>query len=165
MQVARIGVQHRHLLLPRSHHTRVTVPHVAHVVDRVKVGATVLIVQVLHPAAHNLERLAIRDTERWADMLRPHFTNLLTVALVGRKKLHGNTHDEVRIGTQAQPDIALARKRHTGEIAYAVEQVGDDLQVQVRWPAAINEGAANFRKRRTPGDWLALVKTGQRVFT
>ena len=93
------------------------------------------------------------------------FTNLLTAALVGRKKLHGNTHDEVRIGTQAQPDIALARKRHTGEIAHAVEQVGDDLQVQVRWPAAINEGAANFRERRTPGDWFALVKTGQRVFT
>ena len=61
VQVARVGVEHAHLPLRRRHHARVVVSHVRHVVVRVQVLAALVVEQVLFPAAHDLERILIRD--------------------------------------------------------------------------------------------------------
>ena len=63
MQVARVGVEHRHLLLSRFNHVGMTVTDVTDIVDCIKVGAAILVVEVLHPAPYNLERLLVGDAE------------------------------------------------------------------------------------------------------
>jgi hypothetical protein len=59
VQVPRIGVQHEHLLGRRLHDTRVAVTHVGHVVVCVQVSPSGVVVEVLHPAAYDLDRLSI----------------------------------------------------------------------------------------------------------
>ncbi len=59
VQVAGVGVEHGHLLLPRFDHARMAMPDVTDVVHGIKVGTSILVVEVLHRAAHNIERAAI----------------------------------------------------------------------------------------------------------
>ena len=63
MQVARIGVEYRHLLLSCLDYTWVAMANMSDVVDRVQVGPPVLVIQVLHPSSYDVERLLIRDTQ------------------------------------------------------------------------------------------------------
>src|SRR6266567_2505482 len=59
VQVTRVGVEYRHLFLCCLDHARMAMTNVSNVVNRVQVGASVLVVQVLHPAAYNVERLLV----------------------------------------------------------------------------------------------------------
>ena len=63
MQVARVGVEHRHLLLSRFDHAWLAVTNVTDIVDCIKVGAAILVEEVLHPTPDNLERLLVGDAE------------------------------------------------------------------------------------------------------
>src|SRR6266567_1616811 len=54
-----VGVEYRHLFLCCLDHARMAMTNVSNVVNRVQVGASVLVVQVLHPAAYNVERLLV----------------------------------------------------------------------------------------------------------
>ena len=47
---------------------RMAVADVRHVVVRVEVAAALVVVQILHPSAHDLHRIAIRDAEIAADV-------------------------------------------------------------------------------------------------
>ena len=63
VQVARVGVEHRHLLLSRFDHAWMAVTNVTDIVDRIEVGATILVVEVLHPTPDKLEWLLVGDAE------------------------------------------------------------------------------------------------------
>src|SRR5690606_24632970 len=48
-----------------------------------------------------------------------------------------DAEQEVRVGAEAEPDGPFAHRAHAGEVAAPVEQVEDDLEVEVRRPAAV----------------------------
>ena len=101
VQVACIGVEYRHLLLPRFDHAGMAVSNMTDVVDGVEVGTAILVVQVLHRASHDLERLLIRDAQRSADVLYPRLQDLLDSQAIRGKTLRGDARDHVGIGAQA----------------------------------------------------------------
>src|SRR5207244_5640872 len=61
VQVARVRVEQADLLLHRPHHARVPVADEGHGVVAAEKGAAGLVVQVLHEAAHDLDRPAIGE--------------------------------------------------------------------------------------------------------
>ena len=61
VQVARVRVEHAHLLRRRLHDAGMRVAHVRDVVVRVEVSTARVVVQILHPAAHDFQRLAIPE--------------------------------------------------------------------------------------------------------
>ena len=76
-----------------------TVTDMAHIVDCIKISATILVVQVLHRTSHNLERLLVGDAQKLAGVLCPLPANLLYTQSVRRETLLWNTYDEIRVGT------------------------------------------------------------------
>ncbi len=68
VKVARVRVEAGDLLPRGPHHARVAVAHVGHVVHRVEIGAPLFIVEVLPEAAHDRERLAVREAQRRTDV-------------------------------------------------------------------------------------------------
>src|SRR5262245_24657802 len=72
------------------------------------------------------------------------------VRLSRRKTIFGYAENQVRIGREAAPNLALARPADAGEIAIGIEQIGDDLEVQVRRPSAVFDG------RTEAGDLFAF---------
>ncbi len=157
MQIARVRVEQSHLLLPGFDDTRVAVPDMADVVDAIQISPPIFVVEVLHPAAHDLERVTVRDAEGFADMLRPQAADVLAAQTIAGKILGGHANDEVGIGTQAEPDLALAGARHAWEFAFFIEQVGDDLEMEMRRPVAIDGVGANPGDGRSSGDRLTFV--------
>ncbi len=86
----------------------------------------------------------------------------MTEAVRG-KCFRGNLRNQVRVGTQAQPDVTLAGPRHAGKLALSVEQVGDELKMHVWRPAAVDLVTANFGKRRSLRNRLTRVEASERV--
>ncbi len=71
MEVSRVGVENRHLFLCCLHDGGVTMSYVAHVVDRIEILPLVFVVQILHDAPHDLERLLVRDAQGGSDVPLP----------------------------------------------------------------------------------------------
>ena len=86
----------------------------------------------------------------------------MTQAVRG-KCFRGNLRNQVRVGTQAQPDVPLAGPRHAGILALSVEQVGDELKMHVWRPAAVDLVTANFGKRRSLRNRFTRVEASERV--
>ena len=63
MQITRVGVEERRLLLDGLDDTGVAVTDMRYIVVQIDVRATGVVVQVLHPAANDLERLFVRDAQ------------------------------------------------------------------------------------------------------
>ena len=63
VQIASVGVEESDLILDGTNHTRVAVADERDVVVDVEKSAAGIVVEVLHPAAHNFERLVVRDAE------------------------------------------------------------------------------------------------------
>jgi hypothetical protein len=63
VQVAGVGVEHRHLALAGGDHGRVTVPDMGDVVDSVEVSPPLCVVEVLPEPPHHLDRLTVGDAE------------------------------------------------------------------------------------------------------
>src|SRR5579885_920341 len=95
-------------------------------------------------------------------MRRSRPENLLRVSVRRGKACFWNARDKIGVGTEAQPERALARTRHAGEIADEVEHIGDDLEMQVRGPAAVDAHLADPRESRSPRYRLALVQAVER---
>src|SRR5215470_6665892 len=53
------------------------VPDMRHVIDRIKVCAALIIVQILHKPADYIQRLLVGEAERWSDALAPRTQNLV----------------------------------------------------------------------------------------
>ena len=59
VQVAGVGVEHRHLLLAGAHHAGVRMTHVRDVVDAVQIGLAPVVEEIGALPAHHLQRTAI----------------------------------------------------------------------------------------------------------
>ena len=94
VQVARVGVEQRQLRLGGVHHARVAVADNRHIVVHVEKRAPSFVIQILHPAAHKLERLLIRDAQVAADPRPPRGQRLgLAMARAqesGRRECQGS---------------------------------------------------------------------------
>lgn len=75
MQIATVGVDETHLLSGRLHHVRVTVTHVGHIIDAIKVLFILLAVHVLATTTDNLNGILLekerhRATKKTNNALR-----------------------------------------------------------------------------------------------
>lgn len=73
----------------------------------------------------------------------------------GGKAIGGNANHKIWVGGEAGPDFALRGKGDAGEIGVEVEQVEDELEVEVRRPAAIFLHGAEGGEFFSAGDGLA----------
>src|ERR1700675_908385 len=67
VEIARIGVEERELLLHGLDHARMTMTNERDVVVNVEKGAARVVVKVLHPSADNFEWVLIRNAEILAE--------------------------------------------------------------------------------------------------
>ena len=151
VEVARVGVEQRDLALHRADHARVAVPHEGHVVVDVEEGAAGLVVEEGPEAAHDLEGPAVREAQAGAQPLAAGGQGGRGLRGRGGEALLGNAQDQVGIGREGLPDLALRGAGHAGEVAAQVEQVEDDLEVHVGRPVAVRG------RRPHPADLLAGV--------
>src|SRR5262249_3896805 len=127
---------------------RMRVSNVRHIVVRVDVRSPRLVEQVLHPASHDVEGMrGVRELDVGAE-------KALTGAQQGSRRrslsqtFRWNAENQVRIGTQTEPGLALTCRRDTIEVAGHVEQVRDDLKVEMWPPVAV------YRRRPDGADLL-----------
>jgi hypothetical protein len=140
VQIAGVGVEQGQLRLCCPHHARVAVAHMRHVVVHIEKRAAAVIIQVLLPAAHDLERPAVRDAQVAADAR----------LACGQRRFERRRRRRKALGRDAKPYVARAGGRHAGVVAPEVQQVEDDLNVQMRRPVAVHG------RRADPPDLLAL---------
>ena len=117
VQVTRVGVEHRHLTLPGSHHVRMTVAHMAYIVDAIHIYLAVITEQVLSLALYNLQGIVIGNGQVAPDMRFSYLQNVLFGSPHGIEAGLGNAQDDVRIRAKAFPHLVLARPSHTGKIS------------------------------------------------
>ena len=107
VQIARVGVEQRELLLRRSHNARMAVPHQRHVVVRVEIRPPRIIVEIVHPAAHDFQGALVGNAEIFSQKSAPLFERVLKTCLASRESVLGNPEQKIRIGRKAGPHSAL----------------------------------------------------------
>ena len=152
VQVAGVGVEHRHLPRAGGDHARVRVPHVGHVVDRVQVGPALVVVQPRPDAAHDPQRVLVGQAQARGQPAPPVGQGVRERAHRRRHRVGGQSQQRAGVGRQAQPERALRRFPDTGVVVAAVEQVDDHLHVHVRRPVPVlgavsRPGRARRRRR------------------
>jgi hypothetical protein len=80
------------------------------------------------------------------------------------KAVGRNAENQVRVRRKAFPDRALAGIRHAGEIAIQLEQIGDNLEMQMRRPVAIVRRRANAANLLAARYGLASMAAFERIF-
>ena len=153
VQVARVGIEHRHLPVRRGHHARMRVADVRHVVVRVEILAPLVIVEILPPSARDAHRIVVGDAQIGAEV-RPPPREVLSLRHRHRHPAGRDPDDEIRIGTEVAPDRALRRPRHAGEVGVEAERVGEDLQMEMRRPVSV------LRRHAERGDPVAAAHLG-----
>ena len=136
-----------------------------HVVDRVEEPASVGVEEVLHVAADDVQGPAVRDREVPAEVCAPPRQQV-----IGGRRGRPYTRQrypehEVWIGAHAEPQVALARRRHAREISFVPQQVGDDLKVEVRRPSAVLLTCSDRPNPLAAGDRPAALEARQRLRT
>ena len=108
MEIACVGVEHRHLPLTCRHHMGVTMAYVGYIVDTVQIGAAVFIVEINPKAAHDLERLTVGDAQVGADARLALCQCQLLCRRRWREDRGRNPQEQVRIGCEAAIKCCLA---------------------------------------------------------
>ena len=163
VQVPRVGVEEGQLLLRGADDARVGVAHERDVVVRVEVGAPGLVVEVLRPAAHDLERPAVRDREVAPEEAPSRGQRLRGGLFLGREAIRGDAQQEVGVGRQARPQLPLAGQGDPGKVRVPLEQVEDHLEVEVGRPVAVRGRRAHPRDGLARLDAPADREGGERV--
>jgi hypothetical protein len=57
-----------------------------------------------------------------------------------------DSEDEVRVGAELEKAFSLRWRRHARVVHDTVESLGDDLEVDVRWPASVLLEVADLAK-------------------
>ena len=138
VQVARVGVEHLHLALPGGDHPRVAVADVRDVVDQIEEGAALVVEQIRALAADDLQRLVVGERERAAHDRPPRAARCPAAALRADDAAR-EAEQQVRVGADAAVEVGLLGQRDALEIA---DQIGEELEVDVRLPAAVDLGRA-----------------------
>src|SRR5215469_4649391 len=102
------------------------------IVVNVKKSPAGFIVEILPPAAHDLQRLVVTDAEVSSEQSAAHFERLFFRRLAEIFY----RHDQPRVWRQTFPDLALTRVGNAGKIRGEIEIVNDDLKMQVGRPVA-----------------------------
>src|SRR5262245_20706940 len=92
---------------------------------------------MLAPAAHDFQRLPVGDAQVTAEQLATARHCFLGSALYGPDLFFRNSQQQVRIRAQTCPDRAFGSPRNSGKLRPAVEQIQNDLEMEMRRPAAI----------------------------
>ena len=142
VQVAGVGVEPRHLPLPRLDHPRVAVADVADVVDEVEERPPAGVEQVGALAADDLQRLVVGEAERAAEAGAPAGGDRVPRARGARGDPLGAAQHEVRVRADALPQVGLARGRDAVHVGPHAHEAGQQLEVHVRRPAAVALGRA-----------------------
>ena len=84
-----------------------------------------------------VERRAVRQAERRADVAPPPFEQILRRRRRVREPLGRNAQDQVRVRANGRPDRSLRGRGDAGEVARPPKQVRHHLEVEVGRPAAV----------------------------
>src|SRR5579863_3521217 len=90
-------------------------------------------------------------------------TNSFATQTVRRETFRGDSGDQIWVGTQTQPHLALARTCDAGEITRFAEQVRNNLNVEMGRPSAIDGIVPYLRNGRSLFDGHPFVETVQRI--
>ena len=132
-----------------------TVPHVRHVIVGVDILPPDVVVEILHPAALDFDRRAIRDAQVSAERMPASSDRRYAVGRRRWKSFRRHPDDQVRIGRKAPPHRALGRRRDTGKVGVPPEAVGDDLEMQVRRPTDVLVRCSQRGEALAAGDALS----------
>ena len=164
MQIARVGVEEGHLLLDGPHDAGVAVADEGDVVVGVEIGPARLVVEILHPAAHDLERLAVGDAEVAAEELPAGGQGLRLGRLRGGEAVGGDAQDQVGVRARGRSRASAGPGAATpGEVPVETEKVEDDLDVDVRPPVAVRGRRADRGEGLAGPDGLSGLEAGDRV--
>jgi len=117
VQVAGVGVEHGHLLLPGPDYIRMAVPHVADIIDPVHIYLAVFAEKVLGFALHDFQGIVIGNRQIAADVRFPECENFLFGPPLSIETGPGKIQDKIRVRTQALPYPPLARPGYAREVA------------------------------------------------
>ena len=163
LQIARVRVEQRQLFAHRANDSRVAVPDVRDVVVAIDITMPRIVVQILLPAAHDVQRRrTVRDAQVATDV-RLACRRDLRLADVPRQPVGGNLQQQVRIGADAVPHGALAGAHRAIHVARHIEHIGDQLHVDMRPPVAIGRCAADACELRPFRDALADGEAVERI--
>ena len=97
VQVARVGVEQRKLLLHGFDDARVTVPHQRHVVEDVEVRPPRIVIEILHPPAHDFQRTLVGDADVFSQQRAPLRKGLAKIRFFRRKAICRNSEQQIRV--------------------------------------------------------------------
>src|SRR5262245_16951258 len=137
--------------------------HVRHIVVSVQIPTPIFIEQILHPPANDLDRLFVSDAQVLAERAAPDRQRFGLVRLSRRKTIFGYAENQVRVGREAKPNVALARAADAGKIAIRIERISNDLEVQVRRPSAVFAGRADAADHFAFRYWAAHAQAFERI--
>ena len=163
VQVPGVGVEHRHLLKRGAHDLRMRVSHVRHVVDGVEVTAAVIVEEILHPSALDLERLVVREADVAAEVGASRRERCGPASGRGGVRVGPESEQRARVGREALPHRALACWRDTREIGAEAKSVDKQLEMQVRSPSAVHRRGAKRGNALSASDVLSGFQTAQRL--
>src|SRR5204863_1770248 len=137
VKIARVGVEQRELRLRRLHHTRMAVPHKRHVVVNVEIRPARFVVHILHPAAHDLQRMLVRDTQIFSHQGLPRGKCFRELRLFRWKAFGWNSKQKIWIRREACPNRTLRSISNTRKVGAQLEQIENDLKMKVWRPAPV----------------------------
>src|ERR1700730_3592391 len=97
MKIARIGVEEGKLVLRGFDDPRMAVPDERYVIVCVKIRSAGLIVEILHPAAHNFQRVLIRDGQISSKERAAPREGLRGIRFFSRKSIGRNSQQEIGV--------------------------------------------------------------------
>ena len=164
MEVARVGVEHRHLALAGAHDVRVRVTDVRDVVDRVEVGAAEVVEQVGADAAGDPQRVGVGHAEVGAEQATAVGEGLARRrGARARRRSSGSPSSRAGSGDSPRNVERLRRHGDAGVVHAEVEQVEDHLAVHVRRPVAVARRRPDPADDVAGGDRVALAQVRERL--
>ena len=163
VQVACVGVEHRQLLRDRPHDLRVAVADVRHIVVGVEVALSVGVPEPGAESPHDLERFAIGEAQVRSEELTPAGEQRCGGRPRAREEALGNPRDQVRVGTDGEPERALGGPAGADEVAARAEHVEDDLKMQMRRPVAVDRKVPHGGEALPFADDRARDEAGKRL--
>lgn len=115
MDVARIGVQKSALTLDHGGDPRMRLAGMRHVVTGIKVGAPMLVTQIMPPAAQNLQRAAIGQLQIGAEPRLARCDQRIGIGGIIDQFLGGRTQKIGRVGIKRRETGKIVRIGHPGQ--------------------------------------------------
>ena len=99
-----------------------------------------------------MKGFAVRKAKGGPQILPTEILDLFGASRGSEDRTLGQAQQDARVGGEAQPNVLLAGKGHPRKGAFFVQQVGDQLEVEMRRPISV------LRKVAEPGDLLTACQ-------